>query len=100
MADVAKRLGKGTVSNALVIAYTVPSGTTTMIKAVTLCNTSSTNVLFTLILAGLNVINAHTIKANDTITIPFLDQVLHSGETIEIASGSLNYYISGKEVTP
>jgi hypothetical protein len=102
MATVAKRLGKGNFSiTANTVIYTVPASTTTLVKAVTICNTNATSVTVRLSFAGAAVIFDHTIKPNDTITIPFIDQILMVGEAIT-ASASANavwYYISGKEVT-
>lgn len=82
--------------------YTANTGTTTFIKAVTLCNKTATDATVTLLLAGTEVIYQHTIKAKDTVTIPFLDQILQAGETITGLAGtanSINYYISGREVS-
>ncbi|MFE0619714.1 hypothetical protein [Bacillus altitudinis] len=102
MATVAKRLGKGMVSiTPNTVMYTVPTSTTTLVKAVTICNTVSTPVTVRLSFAGAAVIFDHTIKPNDTITIPFIDQILMGGETItgSASASAVWYYISGKEVT-
>ncbi|WP_145333362.1 hypothetical protein [Paenibacillus xylanexedens] len=104
MATVPKRLYKGSLTNQTALTvYTVPTNTTTMVKAVTICNGGSTTNQFSLFFAGVAVIGSHVIKANDTITIPFLDQLLLSGETIVAQLGasspSIHLYISGKEVT-
>ena len=102
MAVVAKRFFKGqlvgTASNTL---YTVPTNTNTMVKAVTITNPSTSPATFYLVFAGVQVIAAYTIKGNDTITIPFMDQILLAGETItaQASIGLINLYISGKEVT-
>jgi hypothetical protein len=101
MAVVTKRLGKGTIGTAASTLYTVPAGAKALVKALTIGNTSNNPSAFTLALAGTQIISAHIIKGNDTITIPFLDQVLESGESITASSttGTVTYYISGKEVT-
>lgn len=105
MADVSKRLGKGTFGTASTTVYTVPTNpanTAAFIKAITLCNKTATDATVTLLLAGTEVIYQHTIKAKDTITIPFLDQILQAGETITGLAGTanaINYYISGREVS-
>ncbi|MGX1827001.1 hypothetical protein ACWIE6_02005 [Paenibacillus taichungensis] len=99
MAVATKRFGKGLLTGTL---YTVPSGTTALLKAITVCNLNSTDNTFSITLAGTSIIQNHKIKGSDTITIPFLDQVIQSGETITGSSGtanSINYYMSGKEVT-
>ncbi|CAM3031158.1 hypothetical protein HP548_29495 [Paenibacillus taichungensis] len=102
MAAVAKRLVK---SNAIpttsTVLYTVPNGVTTMVKALTVCNSNSIVVNLTLLFAGTYVISNYPIKPSETITLPFMDQVLLSGEAISglATAGALNCYISGKEVT-
>ncbi|WP_433581583.1 hypothetical protein [Paenibacillus amylolyticus] len=99
---VTKRLGKGTLSTSSAVLYSAaPAGTIVLVKALTLCNKTANEATVTFSLAGTEVIFQHTVKAKDTITIPFLDQVLQSGETITGLSGTnnaINYYISGKEV--
>ncbi|RUT36332.1 hypothetical protein EJP77_04930 [Paenibacillus zeisoli] len=102
MPDVSKRLGKGIFGTASTTVYTVPASTTTFLKALTICNKTATDATVTLLLAGTEVIYQHKIKANDTITIPFLDQILNAGETITGLAGTasaLTYYISGREVS-
>ncbi|OMF09547.1 hypothetical protein BK129_01445 [Paenibacillus amylolyticus] len=103
MAVTPKRFAKGLGSTALTTVYTVPANTIAILKAITLCNTSANGeVDFTMSLGGTKIINSHKIKAFDTITIPFLDQVILAGETIQIQSASgavVSYIMSGKEVT-
>lgn len=73
-----------------------------MVKAVTLCNQSSAPAKFKMSLGFTNVIFDHEIKANDTVTIPFLDQIMLAGEVIRISCNPTNAIaaiISGKEVT-
>lgn len=102
MADISKRLGKGTFGTTSTTVYTTPADTSAFIKAITLCNKTATDATVTLLLAGTEVIYQHTIKAKDTITIPFLDQIIQAGEAITGLAGTanaINYYISGREVT-
>ncbi|WP_433943458.1 hypothetical protein [Paenibacillus sp. SN-8-1] len=102
MPDVSKRLAKGIFSTASSTLYTVPASTTTFLKALTICNKTATDATVTLLLAGTEVIYQHTIKAKDSITIPFLDQILNAGETITGLAGTasaLTYYMSGREVS-
>jgi ribosome-binding factor A len=105
MADINKRLAKGTFTNASTSLYTSPDvvNAKCYIKAITLCNKTATDATVTLLLAGTEVIYQHTIKAKDSITIPFLDQVLEQNEAVTglaSANTAINYYISGREVTP
>lgn len=99
---MSKRLGKGTFGTTSTTVYTAPDDTSAFIKAITLCNKTATDATVTLLLAGTEVIYQHSIKAKDTITIPFLDQIIQAGEAITGLAGTanaINYYISGREVT-
>lgn len=102
MADVSKRFGKGKVSNnSDATVYTVPTGKRAFLKAATLCNPNSTDTTVTILLAGVAIVFSHKLKAYDTITIPFLDQIFESGEKLEVLSvgtNGFNYYFSGREV--
>lgn len=104
MATTNKRLCSGTFSATNSTLYTAPAatGNFTIVKAVTLCNKTATPTTVTLKFAGIEVICMHIIRAYDTVTIPFIDHVLQSGELLEGSAGAtsaINYYISGKEVT-
>lgn len=104
MATTNKRLCSGTLSASNSALYTAPAaaGNYTVVKAVTLCNKSASSANVTLKLAGIEVICTHTIRAYDTVTIPFIDHILQYGELIEgsaSTAATINYYISGKEVT-
>ncbi|OMF05280.1 hypothetical protein BK129_14945 [Paenibacillus amylolyticus] len=104
MAVIAKRLAKGGATTTLTTVYTAPANTTTLIKAVSICNTTAANVEFNMNLADTSVIWKHVVKPYDTITLPFMDQIIQAGETIRLSTststtGGLTYYISGKEVT-
>lgn len=97
-----KRLAQGVFSTtANTMIYTVPALTYTIVKAINICNKTNVNDVVTIKLAGTEIMYQHVILANDSITIPFIDQIIHAGEKIEGHSGngsSLTYYISGKEV--
>jgi len=96
-----KRLCKGTLAATEGTLYTVPASTQAVVKAITLCNKTGTDATITLKLAGTEVLYQHTLEANDTITLPFMDQVLDAGETIAGLAGTasaITYYISGKEI--
>lgn len=99
-----KRLCKGTLANANGTLYTSPAvaGGYTVIKAITLCNKTAAAQKATIKFAATEVIAAHTVAANDTVTIPFIDQIITTGELIEglcDAADAINYYISGKELS-
>jgi hypothetical protein len=109
MADLSKRFGKGRITgiaNQVVneIAYTVPEGKKAFVKAVTICNVNLTyESQFYITLGGVYVAWHHSLKPTDSITIPFLDHILESGEGIVVsrfgsAASNIDYYISGREV--
>lgn len=107
MADVSKRLCKGNLTGGGGLVYTVPPNKNTFVKAVTLCNAGGRDLCLLLKFDDVYLIYNHIIKANDTLTVPFLDQIIESGEKISItivnATGSTgeikcSYYISGREV--
>jgi hypothetical protein len=102
MATVAKRFYRGVPTSSLTTSYTVPAGALAMIKAVSVCNMTTTAATFRMVIAGWYIIFDHQIKGNDTITIPFLDQIINAGETIQFSctpAGAVSVFISGKEVT-
>jgi len=102
MAVTDKRLCKGTLSDSNATLYTVPASTMALVKAITVCNKTNVTVTFTIKFASTEVIHTHNLRAYDTLTIPFLDQILNTGELIEglaSSAASIDYYISGKEVT-
>lgn len=99
MAVVDKRLARANFSQRVTL-YTCPSNAKTFVKAVSVCNPMSSASKFTLVIGGIAIVASHTINAQDTITIPFLDHIIEAGETIQAeSSGSCNIYISGREVT-
>ena len=100
MAIVSKRLCKGTLGTTSATLYTVPALTLTVVKAVTLCNITAVGATVTLAFAETSVIHSFTLNPYDTVTIPFMDQVLHAGEVLAGHAGTasaITYYISGKE---
>ena len=104
MATTDKRLCAGTLSDSNATLYTAPSasGAYTIVKAITLCNKTATDATATIKLDGVEIIAGHTISAYDTITIPFIDQIIEASDLIEGLAdtvSAINYYISGKEVT-
>lgn len=93
------RLAQGTAGIGLSTVYTVPVGSTAIIKAITLCNKTIQSVAITMTFAGTYVLYSHGITNYDTLTIPFIDQVLQAGEVIQVSAnfaGSIDFYISGK----
>lgn len=102
MSATSKRLCSGTLTDSNATLYTAPAATTTIIKALTLCNKTATPTTATIKFDAIEVICTYTILAYDTVTIPFFDQIIEATELIEGSSGTasaINYYISGIETT-
>ncbi len=104
MATVSKRLCAGTFTDSSAPLYTAPAtaGSHVVIKAMTLCNITAAAATVTITFNGIDVINAYSIPAHDTITIPFIDQIIEATEVIAGLAGTdsaITYYISGKEVS-
>lgn len=103
MPDVTKRLGKGTLTTSNATLVAAPgAGVYYIVKSLTICNKTSVDDVVTFKLAGTEILYQHPITAKDSLTIPFLDHVVHTGELIEGNAGansSLTYYISGIEVS-
>lgn len=97
-----KRLCKGTFTTSNATIYTTPALTTTFVKAVNICNKTNVDDVVTLKFAGIEILYQQLIEANNSLAVPFYDQILSAGELIEGlsgASGSITYYISGREVS-
>jgi len=104
MAVINKRLCSGTLTAENATLYTAPAtvGSYVIIKAVTICNKTASIATATLKFDGIEIVCAYTLLAYETVTIPFIDQIIEASEIIEGSSGTataVNYYISGKEVT-
>lgn len=69
-----------------------------LIKSVNFCNVTATDTAVALAMGGFSIIGNHVLKAYDTLTIPFLDQLLVKGEYIQAwasTSGAAVYYCTG-----
>ena len=102
----ALRLGMGTLGDSLanIDGAAVPTNHIRFVKALTLCNKTATARHVTITFAGTHVISEYIIPAQggeNTITIPFFDQVMNATERIQgaaEAAAAIDYYISGREV--
>jgi hypothetical protein len=108
MAYTPKRLYIGQPGTAISTLYTVPASTKTIVKNITLTNTTASDATVTVNfvpsggIAGVanRIISTHTVTANNT-TIIDLSAVLETGDTIQALQGTANavtVYISGVEV--
>jgi hypothetical protein len=95
MATDALRIGKGVFTSTLAnIDSEIVSDKVRFLKALTLCNASIAAQKVTVTVTGTTVISEYSLAAigeENTITIPFLDQVLY-----HTASPALNERIQGK----
>ena len=102
----AERIGMGTLTASLanVDDAAVAASHIRYVKAVTLCNTSVSAQHVTMTFAGTNVIYEYSIPGTggeNTITIPFFDQVMEATERIQAKAETtavVDFYISGREV--
>jgi len=100
MAETLKKLASGTLGTTEATLYTVPASTKTIVKSIILCNKTASAATATIKFAGVEVIAAHTIKANDTLCVQ-ITGVLEASATIAglaSAASAINYYVSGVEV--
>jgi hypothetical protein len=103
-------IGAGTLTNGSAnidnVAGAVPVGKYRLVKAITLCNKTATDCWVTLRFNGINILNKYVVpgfgdREENTITIPFVDQVMDAGHRITglaETSASIDFYISGVEL--
>ncbi len=100
-------IGKGTLTNALanLDIAAVPTGQYRLVKAITLCNKTATDCWVTIQFDGTNVLHRYVVpgygdREENTVTIPFIDQVMNAGWRIAglaQVSSAIDYYISAVE---
>ena len=102
MATTDKKLCNLELTNAKATLYTTPAATKTYVKAVSLCNWTAALQTVDLWFDGKHIMFKLPMPAYSSITIPFFDQILDTGDLIEgnaDANTKIDIYISGKEVT-
>jgi len=102
-------IGTGTLTNAMtnIDAAAVKAGHYRMVKAITLCNKTATDVWVTIQFNGINVLHRYVVprfgdREENTVTIPFIDQVMAAGHRITgqaSAGTAIDFYISGFEAS-
>ncbi|WP_124117070.1 hypothetical protein [Paenibacillus xylanexedens] len=105
MPDVSKLLARGLVTAGIGIPqtiYTPPSGAKAIvIKSMMLNNSSPSPIIVSVLLNGYHILINYSIKPNDSIIVPVVDQILSgTGDTIKISASVtsvISYYISGVE---
>ena len=101
-------LGRGTLPGSMenIDTNAVPADHVRLVKAITLCNTTNTDRWVTIEFDGVDVLHRYVIpgygdREENTVTIPFIDQVMEAGERItgraEIPA-AIDFYISGVEM--
>jgi len=100
-------IGTGTLTNALanIDSNAVQAGQYRVVKAVTLCNKTASDVWVTMQFNNTNILHQYVVpgygdREENTVTIPFFDQVMNAGQRItgraEVSS-AIDFYISGIE---
>lgn len=72
-----------------------------LIKSVSLCNITASPVAVSFYMGGFGIISAKMINRYDTLTIPFLDQLLIKGDYVQAwagVEGAIVPYVTGIEV--
>ncbi|MDN8592012.1 hypothetical protein Q0V21_25020 [Paenibacillus sp. 11B] len=73
-----------------------------LIKSVTFCNLTASDTTIALSIGDYQIIGGKLLKAYDTLTIPFLDQLLVKGETLAAwasSASTVSFYATGMVVT-
>lgn len=103
-----KKLYVGQPGTTATTLYTAPASTTTIIKGIKLCNTTTSDATITLsyvpsgssAAASNRILSSYNVKANDLVTIDTSD-VLATGDFISSLQGTssaITVYIAGVEV--
>ncbi len=102
------RIGKGTLGNSVVNIddAAVPVDHIRLVKAITLCNKTNTDRWVTILFDDANILHRYVVpgygdREENTITIPFIDQVMVAGERISgraETAAAIDFYISGVEL--
>ncbi|MER2061425.1 MAG: hypothetical protein ABS894_00690 [Aerococcus urinaeequi] len=98
MADIIKKLYGGYMPTVTTSIYTAPTGKRTVIKSMTVCNSSPTTQTFHVMLNNIPFVWLRSIKPYETLVIPVFDQVLTSGQYISVlasAASSIHVRLSG-----
>ncbi len=100
------RLGRGTltaVAATNIDSHAVPVGQQRVVKALTICNRTTTQQDVTLTFDGTYILDRYPLPGRpgeNTVTIPFVDQIMNAGERIQGWAGNpaaVDFYLSGIE---
>lgn len=99
MSDIIKRLVDSIAPLSLTTAYTVPTRKYAVVKSAVICNQTSSDLLFTLKIGGIDIATNHLLKGYGTLILDELDIPMLATERIMISSSNNNcvMYLSGFE---
>lgn len=100
MANTAKNLSTSQLGTTLTTIYTVPASTSTIVKHISLCNLTASQVTVDVVVNGRYLLKSYPIPANGAYRED-LSAVIPAGATIQaLASGatSIDAILSGVEV--
>jgi hypothetical protein len=100
MANLAKKLFRGSASTGNTTLYTVPAGTTTVVTNILISNTTSTERTATLLLDGVEILKDTPISGTSAIVVD-LKQTLEAADLIEgsASATTVRFHISGMEIS-
>lgn len=100
MANTPKQLYVGKPGTTSATVYTVPAATTTIVKNITMVNTTASAATVTVTANGFDIVSGATINPKDTVSLD-LSLVLPAAQVIATFQGTasaINVLISGVEV--
>ena len=100
MPTITKVLARTVAATTSTTLYTTPSGTTTVISNIVICNPSASAVTASLLLNDIDILGSVAIAANSTAFFD-LKQVLPQNQTIKgsASSTAVDFHISGVEIS-
>ena len=100
MATVTKALARTAAATSSTTLYTVPSGTTTVVSNIVICNPTSSGVTASMTINAIDILGSVSIAANSTAFFD-LKQVIPATQVIagSASSTSVDFHISGVEIS-
>jgi hypothetical protein len=99
LANVPKQLIATALTTSTVTYHTTPAGTTTIIKEVLICNTSTADRTVTVSLGGFSVVSSITVAPKETVVLGLSTVVPAARAITATANGTgVNLLVSALEV--
>lgn len=100
MPTVTKALARTAAATSSTTLYTVPSGTTTVVSNIVICNPTSSEVTASLTINAIDLLGSVSIAANSTAFFD-LKQVIPASQVIagSASSTAVDFHISGVEIS-